>query len=438
MASLYNMGTGLDLTTKEYEGIMYFDQDNLRCGVGLSNPLYPLDVSGDVRCSGLLHVSNGISVNNNSMTITQAGFIGIGTSNPAYLLDVVGDSYTRSNLRAGTVTTWTVSALSNVSTSNLNVSSTISTNVLNCSNLSCSNQINTTFLNCSNLSLSNGLTCHHINANTNWDSFVSTNFLYSQNQNCLNYGVSNLVVANNFGCTASNPTFTCCNLTVNGMMTLSNSLNAGNSNGITHTLGNLTIGQCNLNVGGSMSLSNSFTASNSNVIHQLGGLTVSPSNVFMSGTSNYLMNFGGFGFFNDVRFRNTLSQWVGSDPYGSGTVTTIMGSDSKIDYALLKNVPAISSADAATAAAGLGVGLLGAFAGLGGLFWTYKTSTGVVGVEDVLIPNPLDPRHAQIGNELLRDLNDLFRMGRSSAATNVPGTNLRTNPAYASIATADF
>jgi len=87
--------------------------DNGWVGIGVSNPLYLLHVSGDTRIDWNLYVANrlGIGVGNPDYALhTSVGYfttrIGIGTTpNSTYALDVAGNSRFQNNLRvAGTVT----------------------------------------------------------------------------------------------------------------------------------------------------------------------------------------------------------------------------------------------------------------------------------------------------------------------------------------------
>lgn len=107
------VGTGLTMTSGNANfdsGVLFVDGTNNRVGVGLTNPAYKLDVSGEARVAGTLHFlsvlrnyssdmilnqsidANMLFYTNNAekMRITNTGNVGIGTNNPAYKLEVNG------------------------------------------------------------------------------------------------------------------------------------------------------------------------------------------------------------------------------------------------------------------------------------------------------------------------------------------------------------
>jgi hypothetical protein len=59
-----------------------------KVGIGITNPIYDLDVAGDLRVSGEIFIG---SESTPWLEITDDGKVGIGTTEPEYELDVVGD-----------------------------------------------------------------------------------------------------------------------------------------------------------------------------------------------------------------------------------------------------------------------------------------------------------------------------------------------------------
>ena len=72
-------------------------------GIGILDPQYRLDVDGDVRISGELHIGeNG----DPWLEITPDGDVGIGTAEPDEALDVVGNVHVSGAFIAGSTTTY--------------------------------------------------------------------------------------------------------------------------------------------------------------------------------------------------------------------------------------------------------------------------------------------------------------------------------------------
>jgi hypothetical protein len=81
-------------------------RNNGNIGVGISNPGYPLDVVGDVNITGnfrqngvIFSGGNGIGFSNFGSNLFVNSNVGIGKSNPVYTLDVLGDINLSGSLR---------------------------------------------------------------------------------------------------------------------------------------------------------------------------------------------------------------------------------------------------------------------------------------------------------------------------------------------------
>lgn len=110
-----NFGIGTSLPTQALEvvgkvslsnssGKVVLSSSNNNLGINMNNPVYPLDINGDLNFSGALRQNGALYQGSQwstvgSNVIIVSSNVGIGLSNPSYRLDVMGDVNFTGNLR---------------------------------------------------------------------------------------------------------------------------------------------------------------------------------------------------------------------------------------------------------------------------------------------------------------------------------------------------